>query len=281
VPADTEQSVRFRFPVTWASLVDPAALDAEPGLAQVSAPLFSAADSSTEWSMVIPRLAPASPTPRLLPTAAESGWDATFAPPRYVLPKFEVSSVSASIAVKLVLSASVMMLLIPGWRNTNSPGARAIEMESSMHERAWLRQPAGPTKNFALYRAAQGAADYRMDFTWKSNPQGVSWIFRAKDQQNYFAARIKPSGGAFSLERYAVINGVEKSRVLRILPSPGKDRSLRIATDVAGSTFRLLLNGNPVSQWTDSRITSGGVGFLEDGRLPLGLQAVRISLPPQ
>lgn len=277
MPADTERSVRFRFPVTWTSLVDPSALDPEPKQAQVAAPLFSAAESTTEWSMVIPRLAPAAPAPRLLP-ATDSSWDASFAPPKYVLPKFEVSSVSASIAVKLVLCASIIMLTIPGWRNINSPGARAIEMESSMSQRAWARESAGPAKQLALYRAAEGAADYRLDFTWKSNPQGVSWVFRVKDAKNYFAARIKPSAGGFLIERYAVINGIGKSRVLRTLALPGKDPILRIATQVAGPAFQISVNGNPVSQWTDARLTSGGVGFLEDGRQPLGLQTVRVTI---
>jgi hypothetical protein len=230
--------------------------------------------------MVIPRLAPASPAPRRIP-AAESGWDAAFAPPKYVLPKFEVSSDSASLAVKLVLSASVLLLLIPGWLNTGSPGSRAIEMESGMSERAWMREPAGPARQLALYRASAGAADYRLDFTWRSNPQGVSWVFRAKDTKNYFAARIKPSTapGAYSIQRFAVINGVEKSQVQRALTLPGKNPSLRVATDVAGPTFRLYVNQNLVSQWTDSRLTAGSVGFIEEGRQTVGLQAVRISFP--
>jgi hypothetical protein len=260
--------------------VDPAALAPHPENARVVIPHSAPADSSVEWAMVIPRLAPASPAPRLLP-APESGWDAAFAPPKYVLPKFEVSSGSASLAVKLVLSASVMLLLVPGWRNTGSPGSRAIEMESSMSERAWMREPAGPAKHVALYRASAGATDCRLDFTWRTNPQGVSWVFRAKDGKNYFAARIKSwtSPGAFSIERFAVIKGVEKSRVQRVLTLPSKDPSLRVATDVAGPMFRIYLNGNLVSQWTDGRLTAGGVGFLEESRQTVGLQSVRISFP--
>lgn len=231
--------------------------------------------------MVIPKLAPASPAPRLLP-AAESGWDASFAPPKYVLPKFEVSSDAASLAVKLVFCAIVILLLVPGSRNTGSAGARAIEMESSMSERVWARSPAGPARQLALYRASAGAADYRLDFTWKINSQGVGWVFRAKDGKNYFAARIQPgtSPGSFTLERFAVIQGAEKSRVQRVLTLPTKDASLRAATLVAGSTFRLYVNGNLVSQWNDSRLPAGAVGFLEESRQTVGLQSVRISFPP-
>jgi len=232
--------------------------------------------------MVIPRLAPAAPAPRLLP-AAESGWDAAFAPPKYVIPKFEVSSDSTSLAVKLVLSSCVMLLLVPGWRNTGSPGARAIEMESSMSEHAWMRESAGQTRRLVLYRASAGAAGYRLDFTWKINPQGVDWVFRAQDHQNYFAARLKPlaSPGAFLLERFAVLKGVEKSRVQRVLTLPGKDTGLRVATDIAGSSFRLYLNGNLMSQWTDLRLPSGGAGFLEESGHPIPLQSVRITFPQQ
>ena len=67
--------------------------------------------------------------------AAPSAQTARFAAPRYVVPKFEVSSDSVSLAVKVVLSAAVALLLAPGWRNNGSPGARALELESTMSER--------------------------------------------------------------------------------------------------------------------------------------------------
>jgi hypothetical protein len=239
--------------------------------------------------MVIPKLEPVSAAPRLLP-AVESGWDATFAAPKYVIPKFEVSVGSSSLAVKLLLAMSVALLLVPGWRNTGSPGARAVEIESNMSESGWARESAGPARQLVLYRASLAGAplspaNYRLDFTWKIAPSGVACVFRAMDSNNYYAARIKSVGAdssrTFSLERFAVIRGVEKSRSQRMLALPGKNPNVHLALDVSGPAFRLYLDGTLVSQWADSRLTSGGIGFLEDKSHRPELQSVRISFPQQ
>jgi hypothetical protein len=218
--------------------------------------------------------------PLLLP-AVESGWTATFAAPRYVVPKFEVSSGSSSLAVKVLLSVSAALLLVPGWTNNGSPGARAVEMESSLRESGWDRVSAGQSRQLVLYRAALGATNYRLDFTWRISPQGVTSVFRATDGNNYYAVRIKRVGSetsrTFSVERFAVVHGIEKSHAQRILTLPGKNASLHAALDITGSLFRLYVEGNLVSQWTDSRLTTGGLGFLEEGSQRTEVQSTRIS----
>jgi len=290
VPVETEQAVRFRFPVRWSTLLDPAALVPPGGQARIVTPQNAPCDPSVQWAMVIPKLEPVSAAPRLLP-AMESGWTATFAAPKYVIPKFEVSSGSSSLAVKWLLAISVALLLVPGWRNTGSPGARAVEIESTMRESGWARESAGPARQLVLYQASLaaaaplGATSYRLDFTWRSAPQGVACVFRATDSNNYYAVRIKPLSGessrTFSLERFAVIRGVERSRSQRMLALPGKSASVHAALDVAGPTFRLYLDGTLVSQWTDSRLATGGIGFLEEKSQRAELQSVRISFPHQ
>ncbi len=271
--------MRFRFPLRWSTLLDPSALSDQ---ARVVTPPQASADSSVQWAMVIPRLDPPAAAPRLLP-AAGFGYAPTFAAPKYVIPKFEVSSDSTSLAVKFLLSVSVTLLLVPGWRNTGSPGARAVEIESGMRESGWARQSAGPAKQLVLYRASLPAADYRLDFTWRVNPQGVACVFRAKDSNNYYIVRIKPvspeSSRAISVERFAVLRGIEKSRVQRVLALHGKSAPLQAAINIAGPVFRLYLEGTLVTQWTDSRLTSGGLGFLEEGSRPVEVQSVRITFP--
>jgi hypothetical protein len=282
VSSETEQAVRFRFPVSWSTLVDPSALAPRPGQAHVVAPPQAPSDSNVQWAMVIPKLAPAAPAPRSLP-AVESAFPATFAAPKYVIPKFEVSSDSTSLAVKFRLSVAVTLLLVPGWRDIGSPGARAVEIESSMRESGWAREAAGQARQLVLYRASLPATDYRLDFTWRPNPQGVACVFRAKDGNNYGAVRIKhlgpESSRAILVERFAVMHGTEKSRVQRVLTRAGNGDTLDAAMNVAGPVFRLYLEGALVSQWTDSRLTSGGLGFLEEGSRPVKVQSARISFP--
>jgi hypothetical protein len=283
VPSETERAVRFRFPVTWSSLLDASALGPAGERARVVTPEEAARDSSAQWAMVIPKLAPqASATVRSLP-AIEADWHPTFAAPKYVIPKFEVSSGASSIAVKFLLSVSATLLLVPGWKNTGSPGARAVEMESGMRESGWAREAAGPEKQLVLYRASLSATDYRLDFTWRITTPGVTCVFRAKDGNNFYAVHIQPvsseSSRTFTIERFTQLRGVERSRVRRVLTLPGKGPSLSAAIDVSGSLFRLYLEGTLVSQWNESRLNSGGLGFLEEGRQPVGLQAARISFP--
>jgi hypothetical protein len=262
--------------------VDASALAPRPGQAHVVAPPQAPADSNVQWAMVIPKLAPAAAAPRLLP-AVESGFPPAFAAPKYVIPKFEVSSDSSSLAVKFLLSVSVTLLLVPGWRNIGSPGARAVEIESSMRESGWARQSAGQARQLVLYRASLPATGYRLDFTWRINPQGVACVFRAKDSNNYGVVRIKQLGPdssrAILVERFAVLRGVEKSRVQRVSTLAGNGATLDASMNVAGPVFRLYLEGTLVSQWTDSRLASGGLGFLEEGSRPVKVQSVRISVP--
>jgi hypothetical protein len=275
--------VRFRFPVTWSTLLDASALRAPDDQARVLTPEEASRNSGVEWAMVIPKLAPQANGPVGLLPAIDSDWRPTFAAPKYVIPKFEVSSGAFSLAVKFLLSVSATLLLVPGWKNTGSPGARAVEMESSMRESGWAREAAGHERQLVLYRASLGATDYRLDFTWRISTPGITCVFRAKDGNNFYAVHIQPVGSessrAFSIERFAQLRGVEKPRVRRVLTAPGKSPSLGAAVDVSGSLFRLYLGGTLVSQWNESRLNSGGLGFLEEGRQPVGVQAARISFP--
>lgn len=216
-----------------------------------------ASDSSVQWAMVIPKLSPPVAAIRALPAASSEA--AHFAAPKYLAPKFEVSTDSASIAVKFLLIASLALLVIPGWNNDGSAGARAVEMESGMGGRGWLR-----SSGLVLYRPSMGKADYRMEFTWKIDSSGLAWVVRAKDNASYYAVRLKPVGPELgrriTVERFARYGGVEKSRSVKTVALSRPD--VRIRTEVAGSTFKLYLDGNLVSQWMDSRLATGGVGFL-------------------
>ena len=277
---ETELAVPFRFPVTWSTLLDPSALSPPGDRTQVVMSQNAASDSTVQWAMVIPKLAPPSAAIRLLP-AADSAEPAQFSAPKYIVPKFEVSSDPASLTVKVLLSASLALFLIPGWRNNSSAGARAVQVESTMAERGWTHQ----APELVLYTPSLSYTDYRMEFTWRVNSKGVAWVFRAKDRENYYAVRIKPQGSGsshmFSVERFTLHRAVEKSRAVKVVAGSKADPSLlHIKLDVAGSTFRLYLDEKAVSQWTDTRLPTGGLGFIEEGNQRAEVQSLRISLAP-
>ena len=270
--ADSEHAVPFNFPVSWSSLIDPDALTAKNQALVPTPPPRSPDDPTLQWSMVVPRMQHGSAAVLALPAP---GSTARFPFPRYVAPKFEVSLHSGSIAVKMILLAAAAMLLVPGWRDVASPGARAVQLESGIEQRNWIR--AGET--LVLYRPSVGKSDYQLDFDWKVNPKGIAWVVRAKDSGNYYALRLKPSGSessrTFTLERITMLRGAERSHTSRIVRFSKPDVQIRM--DVAGSTFKLAIDGAAVSQWNDTRLAAGAFGFIEQPRGPLQIASLRVS----
>lgn len=276
--ADAEQMTPFHFPVIWSSLVDPGALASINNLPVIAEPRPTGYDPAMQWSMVVPKMTQAAAL--ALPAAGSEV--ARFAAPRYVAPRFEVSLHSASLAVKMLLSAAVVMLLVPGWRDAGSPGASAVQLESTLSETNWLRQSA-PDGNLVLYRPSSGQADYRLQFNWSVNPRGVAWVFRFQDAGNYYGVRIKPFGPMpfrrLSVERFAIHNGAAQSRSTKLLTLPGRYAAIPIRMDAAGASFKIYLAGNPVIQWMDTRLTTGSLGFFEDGAGHGEMHSIRISFP--
>jgi len=276
---EAEQVAVFRFPVTWSSLVEPG-VDAGTSASNVpalSAPARTSLDPGAQWSMVVPRM-PQPAAVAALP--AGSSFDvARFSRPIYVAPRFEVSLDSAAVAVKMLLCAAVAMVLIPGWRDTGSPGARAVRLESTMSGVNFVRA-SSLDGNVAIYRPSLGKADYRLQFCWTVNPSGVAWVFRFKDADNYDGVRVRPAGTqALAVEHYAVNNGVLRSRTAKLATLVSRDGSVAIRMEAVGSQFKIFLNGNAVSQWSDARLTAGGLGFIDSDSVHNDVHSVRISFP--
>ena len=299
--AAEEQAASFLFAVTWSSLITGNA-SAAPGASRAEAlPVAVPAVGSlagAQWSMVVPampgRARPVSPS--ALPTAhaPEPPWTRDtprwlrrprFAAPRY-LPRFEAATQSASLAVKVLLIAVLAGLLVPGWKNDGSPGSQALRMESSLRSSAWIPVSIPGRMHEAgqlfLYRRSLGAADYSFDFNWRPDPVGVGVVVRAKDADNYYAVTLKlrtpgPSP-SLAVERFAVYRGAERPRAEKVLALPGSAPDLQVRLDVSGPVFRLSLDGNPVDRWTDSRLSAGGAGFLEEGGRSAPINSVHISL---
>lgn len=276
---DVDQMAAFEFPVAWDCLIDPDALLAKDNLPSTYRAAGNFRDPDAQWSMVVPRMTnhTAAAATLTLPVPA-SFTTPLFAAPRYVAPKFEVSLDTASLAVKTLLIAAVVMLLVPGWRDIGSPGARAVRLESSMNQAEWIRQSVA-AGTVILHRQSLVQNDYRLDFLWRPSATGVTWFVRFEDPRNYGGLRIKPVPMAprmFVVEHFAVLNGAVRSRATKLVVIP-KQETVAIRTDAAGNSFHLYVNGNPVTQWTDPRLTSGAIGFFEDNARQNDIQSIRIS----
>ena len=278
---EAEQLAPFRFLVTWSSLVehgvDPGTPSSANNLPVEAGPARANGVAGAQWSMVVPRMAQPAAVAAL--PAAGAFEAARFSRPRYVAPRFEVSLQSVPLFVKTLLSGAVAMLLIPGWRDTGSPGARAVQLESTMSAANFV--PASTREGgVAIDRTSLGRTDYRLQFNWSVNPSGIAWVFRFKDADNYYGVRVNPAGSqALSVEHYAVYKGAIRSRTAKLAPLVSRDASVGIRMDAAGSQFKIFVNGNQVGQWSDAHLTTGGLGFMEDGAVRNDVTSVRISFP--
>jgi hypothetical protein len=118
----------------------------------------------------------------------------------------------------------------------------------------------------ALYIKSIPLSDYRMEFRGLIERQSLSFVYRAMDFDNYYAARITiVTPGPIpevALERYAVINGKTGPRTQVRLPFQVRaDTLYNVQVEARGDRFVTRINNQLVDSFTDSRLASGGVGF--------------------
>jgi hypothetical protein len=120
-----------------------------------------------------------------------------------------------------------------------------------------------------LLKDSLSLTNYQIEFTGEIEQKGLSWVYRAKDAKNYYASKIvvtqpRPLPRAV-LVRYALINGIQQSRVSVPLPVAARaDALYKVEMTVRASDFSAIVNGSIVDTWSDARISTGGVGFFSD-----------------
>ncbi len=132
----------------------------------------------------------------------------------------------------------------------------------------WVRDEAGFAHpgQLGIYIKSVPLADYRMDFIGQVDRKGLSFVYRAMDFENYFAARIAvlQTGPIpeVALERYAVINGHAGPATQVKLPFAARQDTLyAVQVEAQGDHFVTRINGQFVDAFSDGRLRSGGVGF--------------------
>jgi hypothetical protein len=118
----------------------------------------------------------------------------------------------------------------------------------------------------ALYTPTLGMTDYTVQFLGQIERRSLNWVFRAKDEKNYYAMRIVITKAGplpeASVVRYAVINGKEQSMKSLPIPFPVRSDTLYLVRmDVSGNRFTTYIQGGIVDSFEDDRLESGGVGF--------------------
>jgi len=155
----------------------------------------------------------------------------------------------------------------------SSPAARSAT-SSSVHTASWSRQPVAPSgRSLTVYEPSRSESDYRMEFSWVPDAAGVGWVFRTRDGNNYYAARLslQQSGanGVLVAEHFGVFGGAESTHSRKVIPLDHPAGLTKFHMDAIGSAFKLFVEDKPADSWTDSRLKSGALGFFDDGdRLP-------------
>jgi hypothetical protein len=148
----------------------------------------------------------------------------------------------------------------------------------------WKRDREGFIRpgSLALFRPSLGFADYRLEFLAQIESKSVGWVFRARDEKNYYAMKVtvlepgpRPIVG---VERYPVIDGHRHKPVRAPIPVMFHNNvPYRVQVEVRGNRFTTMLEGQVVDRWTDDRIHTGGVGFFNDAGEVARLYWMKIS----
>ncbi|MEO8050595.1 MAG: hypothetical protein ABI833_09290 [Acidobacteriota bacterium] len=141
---------------------------------------------------------------------------------------------------------------------------------SSPHAASWSHPSvAASGRSMTMYEPSRGESDYRIEFSWVPDSSGVGWVFRSRDENNYYAARLslqqRGSSGALVAEHFSVLGGAESAHSRRTIPLANNAGMVRVHMDATGPAFRLFLENNPADNWSDARLTSGALGFYDDG----------------
>ena len=246
----------------------------------VSTPKKSAG-GSFQWEMVVPKMV------RTVKKAAPRSKAPVETPP----PNLYTASSSLRKSFSLKLCAAVIAvaaIVVPVWRRAAHTGSSAVQ--TSVEGGDWQRESAvggdpgvKQSRQLVLYRTALNAKDARLEFAWTVASGDVGLVFRAKDLGNYYAVRLKllkpgPTP-TLSAEYFSVYQFVESPHTEKVLVFSKNDPVLLVRLDIFGPSFTLYLQDDATEFWTDARMTSGALGFFEEGNRSAEVRGLRMSFP--
>jgi len=170
------------------------------------------------------------------------------------------------IAIMLIMGALYFTLGKSSDKSTGSGRPVAVGEQGWSNE--WASDAVGSrrARQITLYRPSTGMTDYQMQFTGQIESKALGWVFRASDTKNYYGMKIvniRP--GAMAIGHFAVVEGRESSSSERPLAVDARPGAIyRVKLDVTGPRFTVSIGGEPVEFWTDNRLKSGAVGFMNE-----------------
>ncbi|MDX2151866.1 MAG: hypothetical protein SFV54_14095 [Bryobacteraceae bacterium] len=194
----------------------------------------------------------------------------------------------AGAAILAILLTAGYLVFKPGSVKKPKQTDVAVAAPIAMGGVAWLQEtPEGSSARerglqFSLYRPSMALSDYRVEFEGEVESKGLGWVMRFKDSKNYYAMKIQTSrpgdahGAVFV--RYAVVGGEEVDRFE--LPLAHKVRAgskVKVRVDAKGPRLITSVQGQAVNEWSDTKLKTGGFGFLNTREERARIVQVRLS----
>jgi hypothetical protein len=172
------------------------------------------------------------------------------------------------------IGAAIVLLIVAAYfifgktGSTQSDGSQAVAVGEQGWSTEWASDAAGSRRGrqLTVYRPSVGMSDYQFQFVGQIESKALGWVFREADTKNYYGMKIeniKP--GAMAISHFAVVEGRQSSdaqKAVGIDARPGTAYRVKLA--VEGPRFTLYIAGEPVDFWTDNRLKTGAVGFMNE-----------------
>jgi hypothetical protein len=195
----------------------------------------------------------------------------TFEPHLSLGAEAESGSFLSKIPLVMKIGLAIVLLSVAGYfvfGKSENTGNRAVAVGEQGWSTEWASDAAGSRRGrqLTLYRPSVGMSDYQLQFVGQIESKALGWIFREVDTKNYYGMKIENiRPGAMAIAHFAVVEGRESSsseKSVGIDARPGA--AYRVKLDVNGPRFTIYIEGEPVDFWTDNRLKSGSVGFMNE-----------------
>jgi hypothetical protein len=198
----------------------------------------------------------------------------TFEPHLSMGDEAESGSFITRIPLAGKIGALIVLLIVAAYfifgknGSTQGDGSQAVAVGEQGWSTEWASDSAGSRRGrqLTVYRPSVGMSDYQFQFVGQIESKALGWVFREADTKNYYGMKIENvRPGAMAISHFAVVDGRQSSdaqKPVGIDARPGTPYRVKLA--VEGPRFTLYIGGEPVDFWTDNRLKSGAVGFMNE-----------------
>jgi len=230
-----------------------------------------------------PTLAPPAPKAAYVPAPATSlaapisAIPATASVPSqlFVTPSFSLHSPEDQFVARYwpqIVYVAIAVVAVGGliWGLSSPAPAVRSAASSAANTASWSHQSVSPTgRSLTLYEPSRSESDYRMEFSWVPDAAGVGWVFRARDGNNYYAARLslqeQGTDSVLVAEHFSVLEATENAHSRKVIPVKNPTGLIKVHMDAIGSAFKLFVEDNLADSWTGARLETGALGFYNNG----------------